>query len=85
MPADVKLIPSHSSFSSMPIPAAPYAKADRANREAARRKTRPAGPQAYARFERELLLRRMTRAASVVGVIALWVFAAYLTMLLRHV
>ena len=39
----------------------------------------------YARFERALLFRRMTGAASILGVVALWVFAAYLTMLLRHV
>jgi hypothetical protein len=69
----------------MPIPAAPYAKADKANREPARRKACPAEPQIYARFERERLFQRMTRAAGFVGVIALWVFAVYLVMLLRHV
>jgi len=77
MPANVRLITPSTSFSSMPIPATEA-------RDVSRRKVRPAR-HVYARFEREMLFRRMTRAASVVGVIALWVFAGYLTMLLRHV
>jgi hypothetical protein len=86
MPADVKLLPSQSSLSSisaMPVSARDAARNARARARSYQRTTRHATSGTYIEWSR--LFRRMTGAFGIASVVAVWVVAAYLTILLRHV
>jgi hypothetical protein len=85
MPVDVKLLPSQSSFSSMPVSAGSSSREAKSRPQAPQRTVRPSYSTSGLYIEWGRLFRQMTGVVGIASVVALWLFAAYLTVLLRHV